>query len=120
MSDEIIHLDVETCQAVVDDLYSAYDLIDVALAHTLRTGAKMIEAGRQAHIEPKRSQKIVSELTGCANAIAEGRKGLVLAHGLAHRIRMDSTVADAGMIGCPAITPAETGRRDLHLVSQAA
>lgn len=123
MSEALINLEVETCQSVVDDLYQAYDLIDSALAHTLRTSARMIEVGRQAKIEPKRSQKIFTELTSCTNAMLEGRKGLVHAHSLAHLVRMDSTVADVAMIGCPALmrqASAPEIEPTVRLVAQAA
>lgn len=117
MSANQIELDPATCRAVAADLFKAYDLIDSALAHTLRTTAGLIEAGKGTQIEPRRSQKIITEMTTCTSALLSGRQGLLTAHGLAHRVRMDSSVLEE--VGCPRFT-GEAKAPNLALVSSAA
>jgi hypothetical protein len=98
---ETLPLDTATSQSIVDDLNHAYELLDAAMVHTLRTNAKMIETGRDIGLDPKSGQKLFTGLSACADAIMESRQNLITAHQQAHVIRMRSTAASEKMFGCP-------------------
>lgn len=94
-------LDANMSQEIVDDLHQAYELIDAAMIHTLRTSASLIEKGRSIGLDPKSGQKLFDEMAACTGAMVESRQNLVAAHQQAHRIRMRSTAAHVRMLGCP-------------------
>ncbi len=96
-----LQLDMATSQEIVDDINKAYELLDAAMAHTLRTAANIIETGHRIGLDPKSGQKLYSGLAATTDAMIESRQNLVAVHQQAHIIRMRSTAAGARMVGCP-------------------